>query len=309
MKSQWITDLRAVRARRAISEAMNGVFRGGMILIVVLASCALCASMGVPPEVTASTSSAYLGMDRKEYPGDANMATLRETFTFTGYWLNIPPGDDANTWSGKRRTLLQMGYGFLLLFNGREYLPLKASGDPARVGSTDALAAVQSAQHEGFPKNAINNLDQKQVGRMLPEQRTYIHAWIDGVVRGGYRAGIYCSGIPSRESKTVTVITANDIRDNAAGREIHFFISNDQCGPSPGCVFSARAPAPRASGLGFADVWQFAQSPRRPEVTAACRQTYARDNNCYPPGVREGSGVHIDADSANSADPSHARTP
>ena len=30
---------------------------------------------------------------------------------------------------------------------------------------------------------------------MLPEQRAYIHAFVDGVVKGGYGAGVYCSGI------------------------------------------------------------------------------------------------------------------
>ena len=78
---------------------------------------------------------------------------------------------------------------------------------------------------------------------MLPEQRAYIHAWVDGVVRAGYRAGVYCSGIAFRESSSVSVVTANDIRDHAGGREIHFFISNDQCGPSPGCVFPQPPPS------------------------------------------------------------------
>ena len=110
---------------------------------------------------------------------------------------------------------------------------------------------------------------------MLPEQRAYIHAWVDGVTRGGYRAGMYCSGIPFHESSTVSVVTANDIRDNAGKREIHFFVSNDQCAPAPGCVFPQPPPAPADSGVTFADAWQFAQSPRRPEMTAACRQTYA----------------------------------
>jgi hypothetical protein len=143
---------------------------------------------------------------------------------------------------------------------------------------------------------------------MLPEQRAYIHAWVDGVRKAGFRAGMYCSGIPYRESNTTTVTTANDIRDNAAGREIHFFISNDQCPPSPGCVFTAGPPAPSGSGVSYADAWQYAQSPRRPEMTVACRKTYAADNNCYPPGTPSSSGLHVDADTANSADPSHART-
>ena len=250
----------------------------------------------------------FLGMDRNDYPGDANMQLLRKTFVFTGYWLNNPPGAERNTWAGNRANLQTMGFGFLLLSNGREYNELKASGDAARVGSRDAAAAVKAAASEGFPKRAIIFLDQEQGGRMLPEQRAYIHAWVDGIVKGGYGAGIYCSGIAFRESSNISVVTANDIRDNAGGREIHFFISNDRCGPAPGCVFPSAAPNPAKSGMTFAKVWQYAQSPRRPEMTAACRQTYAPDNNCYPPGVAPNSGLHIDVDSADSADPSHGRS-
>ncbi len=134
-------------------------------------------------------------MDRNDYPGDANMATLRKTFAFTGYWLNNPPGATGNPWQGKRKTIQAMGYGFLLLFNGRDYLQLKASGNAVNVGSSDATAAVKAATQDGFPKGSILFLDQEQGGRMLAEQRAYIHAWIDGVMRAGYRAGIYCSGI------------------------------------------------------------------------------------------------------------------
>jgi len=246
-------------------------------------------------------------MDRNDYPGDANMQALRKTFVFTGYWLNNPPGADHNSWKGKRASLQAMGYGFLILFNGREYKELKSSGNAAAVGTRDASAAVQAARAEGFPNNAIIFLDQEQGGRMLPEQRAYIHAWVDGVVRGGYKAGVYCSGIAFRESPKVSVVTANDIRDNAGKREIHFFISNDQCPPSPGCVYRTAVPAPAASGMAFAEVWQYAQSPRRPEVTAACRATYAADGNCYPLGVAPSSGLHVDIDTAASDDPSSGR--
>jgi len=266
---------------------------------------AIATWLGTAP---AAVAQSYLGMDRNDYPGNTNMQTLRRTFAFTGYWLNNPPGADQNSWKGKRLALQAMGYGFLLLFNGREYKELKALGDAAGVGTRDATAAVQAANAEGFPLNAILFLDQEQGGRMLPEQRAYIHAWVDGVAKGGYRAGVYCSGIAFRESPKVSVITANDIRENAGKREIHFFVSNDQCPPSPGCAFPTTAPAPNASGLAFADVWQYAQSPRRPEVTAACRRTYAADGNCYPPGVAPGSGLHIDVNTADSADPSRGGT-
>ena len=108
-----------------------------------------------------------------------------------------------------------IGYGFLLLFNGREYAYLKASGHATQVGAADSAAAVQAAQREGFPRRAVIFLDQEQGGRMLPEQLAYILAWVDGVIRGGYGAGIYCSGIPFHESTIVSVVTANDIRDHA----------------------------------------------------------------------------------------------
>ncbi len=85
-----------------------------------------------------SCAQTYLGLDRNDYPGDANMQTLRGTFAFTGYWLNNPPGANRNSWQGKRKPLQAMGYGFLLLFNGREYKQLKASGNAARVGTNDA---------------------------------------------------------------------------------------------------------------------------------------------------------------------------
>jgi hypothetical protein len=250
----------------------------------------------------------FLGIDRNDYPGDANMQVLRKTFVFTGYWLNNPPGAARNTWAGKRTSVQAMGFGFLLLFNGREYLNLKSSGDAAGMGSRDASAAVQAASSEGFPRPAIIFLDQEQGGRMLPEQRAYIHAWIDGVVKAGYGAGVYCSGIAFRESSNISVVTANDIRDNAGSRQVHFFVSNDRCGPAPGCVFPSTPLAPAKGGVSFAEVWQYAQSPRRPEMTAACRQTYAPDNNCYPPGVAPSSGLHIDVDSSDLADPSHGRS-
>jgi hypothetical protein len=273
---------------------------------------ALCvATLGVlaaPQCAIAQQQTTFLGMDRNDYPGDAAMQSLRKTFTFTGYWLNNPPGADRNTWTGKRAQLQTMGFGFLVLFNGREYLALKASGNAAGVGARDASAAVQAAAAEGFPKRAIIFLDQEQGGRMLPEQRAYIHAWIDAVVKAGYGAGVYCSGIAFRESSKVSVVTADDIRDNLGGREIHFFISNDRCGPAPGCVFPKVPPAPAKSAVSYAEIWQYAQSPRRPEMTAACRQTYAPDNNCYPPGVAPNSGLHIDVDSADSPDPSRGRT-
>ncbi len=77
-----------------------------------------------------------------------------------------------------------------------------------------------------------------------------------------FRAGIYCSGIAAQESPGVSIVTADDIRQNADGRKIAYWVTNDACPPSPGCAFPKRPPAPAESGISFADVWQFAQSPK-----------------------------------------------
>jgi hypothetical protein len=253
----------------------------------------------------AHAQTTYLGFDRNEYPGDANLAVLRQTFSYTGYWLNNPPGEKANTWRGHRSAVESAGFGFLVLFNGRLYAQLKSVANAKRLGQFDAQAAAASAQHEGFPSATILFLDQEQGGRMLPEQKAYIYAWVDGVIAAGFRAGIYCSGIPAADDENV--VTANDIRDHAAGRKVVYWAINDACPPAPGCAFPEHPPAPAQSGVGFAEVWQYAQSPQRKDVAQHCTD-YARDGNCYPPGVATELALHIDVNSATSPDPSHGRT-
>jgi hypothetical protein len=262
----------------------------------------------------------YLGFDRNEYPGDANLAALRQTFAYTGYWLNHPPGEKTNTWTGHRAAVESAGFGFLVLFNGRLYAELKTEAHATQLGKSDAQAAVAAARHEGFPRATVIFLDQEQGGRMLPEQKAYIYAWVDGVTAAGYRAGIYCSGTPAPTSDHV--VTAEDIRAHAADwafgsagksaratRDIVYWVTNDACPPAPGCTFPERPPDPSQSGVRFAEVWQFAQSPQRKDKDAAAQCTgYSRDGNCYPPGVAAALKLHLDLNAATSADPSHGRT-
>jgi len=249
--------------------------------------------------------SSYLGFDRNEYPGDANLKTLHQTFSYTGYWLNNPPGASSNTWAGHRAGVESAGLGFLVLFNGRLYAELKSVAKATRLGTSDARAAATAAQREGFPRATIIFLDQEQGGRMLPEQKAYIYAWVDGVTAAGFRAGIYCSGIAATDDSNV--VTAEDIRASAGKRAIVYWAINDACPPAPGCMFPRRPPSPAQSGVRFAEVWQFAQSPQRKDVGARCTN-YSRDGNCYPPGVGATPALPVDVNTAISADPSHGRT-
>jgi Domain of unknown function (DUF1906) len=242
--------------------------------------------------------STYLGFDQNVYPGDTAMGKLRRTFSFAGYWLNAPPGATSSSWVGKRKILRDKGFGFLVLFNGKTYAQLK-KGDPRVLGEADGKEAARLAGMEAFPAKSVIFLDQEEGGRLLPEQRSYLHAWVDAVIQAGYGAGVYCSGIESKESGGAKVTTARDIRENTQGRKIEFFVANDGCPPAPGCVL--KAPNPASSGIEFASVWQFAQSPRRKQYTASCARSYAKDGNCYA------GNIFVDLDAATSADPSRGR--
>jgi|SRR5579864_675954 len=256
---------------------------------------------------SATNSPAFLGFDRNNYPGDQNLKVLRQTFAYTGFWLNLPPSATINTWSGKRPTLQSAGFGFLVLFNGRLFNELKSVSNAGKLGKSDAQAAVAAARSEGFPPSTIIFLDQEQGGRMLAEQKAYIYAWADGVTAGKFGAGIYCSGISALKEGGEDIVTADDIRQNANGRKITYWVTNDACPPSPGCTFPKRAPDPIENGVRFADVWQFAQSPKRPAVAASC-PGYNPDGNCYPPGIDVAKHLHIDVNAATTADPSHGRS-
>ena len=247
----------------------------------------------------------YLGFDRNNYPGDANLNTLHQTFAYTGYWLNNPPGENSNSWVGHRGAVESAGFGFLVLFNGRLYSDLKSVAKAQQLGKADALIAVSSARREGFPRGTIIFLDQEQGGRMLPEQKAYIYAWVDAIIAAGFGAGIYCSGMASPDEQHV--VTAEDIRHSAGTRQITYWATNDACPPSPGCTFSQRPPTPAQSGIDFAEIWQFAQSPQRRDVATRCTG-YNHDGSCYPPGASAAQGLHVDLNTANSPDPSQGRT-
>jgi hypothetical protein len=258
------------------------------------------------PNLAPATARPALGFDRNDYPGDAALPALRRTFAFTSYWLNNPPGETSNSWEGKRALLVQNNFGFLILFNGRTSDQLKRAVEAESLGRTDARDAVASATREGFSSGAVIFLDIEEGGRMLPEQLAYILAWVDGVNGAGLRAGVYCSGMAVNDGEQ-TVVSAVDIHEHAQGRAIVFWVYNDACPPAPGCVYGPNAPAPTASGIPFASVWQFAQSPRRSEFTARCARTYNPDGNCYPPAESGSGQIYLDLDSADSSDPSSGR--
>jgi Domain of unknown function (DUF1906) len=278
------------------------VLFGGAIFLAMLFS--------IPAPRTVSAASAattsYLGFDRNVYPGDAGMLIMRKTFAYTSYWLSPPPGEKTNTWRGKREPLRAQGFGFLVLYRGRDSGEFKKAADGPVKSASDAAAAIASAKAEGFPHGTVIFLDIEEGGRLPAVYHAYLLAWTRAIIKAGFHPGVYCSGMPAKEEPGVTITTADDIRSHPATSDIAIWADNDACPPAPGCTFPENPPPPSASGIAAAIVWQFAQSPRRKELSARCATTYYKDGNCYTPGDTSHAWF-LDVNSATSADPSNGR--
>jgi len=323
---RWARHLNCVRMNVA-TERMGPRAMSGGCGIALLLAMAVCTAMaqGVGKE-NWGPKPTYLGFDRNDYPGDGALSTLRRSFRYTSYWLNPPPGEKANSWSGRRAILRRYGFGFLVLYDGRTDAELKLAAwkgmSAEDLGTADGKAAAAAAVREGFPRDVLIFLDQEEGGRLLPEQADYVFAWIDGVRAAGAGAGVYCSGLEVTDSSG-TISTADDIATRERTREVGsgapkherrlaMWIADDRCPPSPGCALEA---PPVDAGVGaarrpliteFATVWQYAQSPRRKQFSATCPANQAADGNCYVPGLPPSANTFVDLDTANSPDPSEA---
>ena len=105
------------------------------ILIGKVLAVALIALSGSPVrsrDAAVPPHGGYLGFDRNEYPGEETLKVLRRTFSFSGYWLNNPPGASSNSWTGKRKVLQAVGFGFLVVFNGRTDAQIRSAGEASQ---------------------------------------------------------------------------------------------------------------------------------------------------------------------------------
>lgn len=272
---------------------------------LALTAIATLFACGAPVRTSAAVgdSRSYLGFDRNIYPGDAAMKILRKDFAFTAYWLSPPPGEKTNSWAGKREFLRSQGFGFLVLYRGRDSRELKNEADAKSKSARDGGQTIAAAKAEHFSPGTIIFLDIEEGGRLPEPYHAYLGAWSEELIHAGYRTGVYCSGIPVKEEPGVSITTADDIQRHAPSREITMWVYNDACPPSPGCSFPKEPPAPPKSGINAAAVWQFAQSPHRKEFTAHCPVKYSPDGNCYAPSDTAHAWF-LDVNAASSPDPS-----
>jgi len=69
----------------------------------------------------AKSTGSHLGFDTNGYPGDETMRLWKDegTYEWVGYYLPAPCHKDT-TWSGKRQTLVDMGWGMAVIYVGQQ---------------------------------------------------------------------------------------------------------------------------------------------------------------------------------------------
>jgi len=244
---------------------------------------------------------AHLGFDRNQFPGDEAMAILHQQFSFVGYWLSPPPGEKTNGWAGKRVKLEAQGFGFALLYAGRPSSSLHTRQAAFEAGEIDGKKAAEIARREGFTEGWTIFLDIEEGGRFNDAGHAYFRAWAEALARERYRPGFYCSGMVVAEGGGTKVIAADDIRAHLGSIDAAYWVFNDACPPSPGCVNPKEVPGPGQSGVTYAAVWQISRSPK--ESVAWHCSGYTKNKSCYA-AVDVAKKWFLDLDVAASASPS-----
>jgi len=153
------------------------------------------------------------------------------------------PNHSDASWMTKRSFLAGLGYGFLVVYVGRQTTNLTYAQ-----GQTDGDDAVNKAIQAGF-ESAVIYLDVESGPPLSQDLLTYIGGWLDMV--GSFAAwhpGVYCS-----------YLTANQIKTSRPNMSIRFWVwrlSN----PSPGCTTEVGSLDPTDSGVAYASSWQYAQN-------------------------------------------------
>jgi hypothetical protein len=167
------------------------------------------------PLADAQQQGKNIGFDTHTYPGDKTMAAWKAApgapYRWVGYYLPSPCHKD-RSWSGKRQTLVDMGWGLAVVYVGQQTwgrTPRKLSAArlaallksgttcnadlvTAERGDADGRDAIETAEDEGFPRGSIIFLDIERMERMPAAMRDYYRAWTKRLLADGrYRPGVY----------------------------------------------------------------------------------------------------------------------
>ena len=213
----------------------------------------------------------FLGFDTHTYPGEAKLRAWKNAkgspYKWVGFYLPDAPCHPDKSWSGKRQTLIDMGWGLAIVYVGqqtwnrtprtlspKQLATLKRRGETCNAdflgsdrGVQEGLDAIRKTEAEGFPKGSVIFLDLERTERMPARMRDYYKSWVATVLTDErYRPGVY---VHSHNAPTVY----KDVKDlfEAAGveEEPRFWIASAK-------DFNPSTSAPTEVGHEFAGVWQ-----------------------------------------------------
>src|ERR1700690_1074494 len=201
--STWTHDTRellflSMRPRLLYIRGMNRLPTSLFIFLLIVSAVPLAMRSNSRRAPSQGTSPSFLGFDRNEYPGDDALPILRKTFSFASYWIGPSPGEKRSTWLGKRPLLQSHGFGFVVLFSGRDSRSLRTVAAAHEKGAQDAQSAANSAQQEGFPAGTVIFLDIEEGGRLPDTYHEYVRSWFDALAAANYFGGAYCSAMQVR---------------------------------------------------------------------------------------------------------------
>lgn len=145
----------------------------------------------------------YLGFDTNIYPGDNTMSVWAKdgTYDWVGYYLQAPCHRD-DSWTGKRETLGEMGWGLAVVYVGQQVWNTKQKPKKgatcsnafvtAARGVSEGHDAIAQVVEEGFPHGTVIFLDIERMDNITPAMRNYYTSWTKTVLEDGrYRVGFY----------------------------------------------------------------------------------------------------------------------
>lgn len=181
-----------------------------------IAQTAAAATGQQAPLADEAKAGTWLGFDTQTYPGDEKMRAWRNApdapYYWVGFYLPAAPCHKGTSWSGKRQTLIDMGWGLAVVYVGqqtwgrtprtlsdKQLAALQRKGATcnadflsAERGTMEGIDAVRSTREQGFPKGTVIFLDIERMEKMPQRMRDYYRAWVATVLtEGNYRPGIY----------------------------------------------------------------------------------------------------------------------
>jgi hypothetical protein len=221
------------------------------------------------PLADAQQQGKNMGFDTHTYPGDNTMAAWKAApgapYKWVGYYLPSPCHKD-RSWSGKRETLVEMGWGLAVVYVGQQTwgrTPRRLSATRlaahAKRGTTcnadfvnagrglvDADDAIRTTEKEGFPPGSIVFLDIERMEKMPAAMRDYYRAWSQRLLADGrYRPGVY---VHAHNAETVYRDLKAEFTRAGLAEEPRVWVASGR-GYEEG-------KAPQDVGFAFAGVWQ-----------------------------------------------------